>query len=231
MLKHAPLSQPDWLTQHFPPFATLETNELIGLQKNAREVHCRRGDVPMHKDDDGNHFFIVIRGQVKLVLNSSLGGEKVLSILESGSTFGLHSMFLKPEHIIFAQTTRDSVLVQLARPAITKLAQTNLLFANALIGALAQCVGHLLCDIESYSLRTSKQRVMAFLYQLLPANCNDNSMVVTLPAHKGLIASRLNLTQEHFSRVLNEMHRDELMTINGAEVTLHDIKRLVSLME
>lgn len=54
------------------------------------------------------------------------------------------------------------------------------------------------------------------------------ALQVTLPAKKGVIASRLNLTHEHFSRILHELIEARLVAVDGLQVTIPDIARLRS---
>jgi CRP-like cAMP-binding protein len=50
--------------------------------------------------------------------------------------------------------------------------------------------------------------------------------VVTLPAGKSVIASRLNITPEHFSRILHELTEAQLIAVNGRTVRILDMERL-----
>jgi CRP-like cAMP-binding protein len=43
-----------------------------------------------------------------------------------------------------------------------------------------------------------------------------------LPAKKGVIASRLSLTQEHFSRILHNLSHRGLILISGREIAIPD---------
>lgn len=49
---------------------------------------------------------------------------------------------------------------------------------------------------------------------------------LTLPTSKGVIASRLNLTLEHFSRILHELTAAGLIAIDGRTVPILDLERL-----
>ena len=51
-------------------------------------------------------------------------------------------------------------------------------------------------------------------------------LTVTLPTNKGIIASRLNLTQEHFSRILHELTELGLIVVEGRKIHIPDIDRL-----
>ena len=50
--------------------------------------------------------------------------------------------------------------------------------------------------------------------------------VVTLPTSKANVASRLNVTQEHSSRILHALIEERLITVEGREVTILDAARL-----
>ena len=49
---------------------------------------------------------------------------------------------------------------------------------------------------------------------------------MTLPAAKGEIASQLNLTPEHFSRILRELADAGLLHIEGRKIVVPDRQRL-----
>jgi len=49
---------------------------------------------------------------------------------------------------------------------------------------------------------------------------------VTLPAAKAEIASQLNLTPEHFSRILHELAQAGLLQVQGRHITVPDPARL-----
>ena len=47
-----------------------------------------------------------------------------------------------------------------------------------------------------------------------------------LPSAKAVIASRLNVTPEHFSRILHELTAAKLIEVEGREVRITDIAKL-----
>jgi CRP-like cAMP-binding protein len=54
----------------------------------------------------------------------------------------------------------------------------------------------------------------------------DKVITVTLPTNKGVIASRLNLTQEHFSRILHELSEKNLIAVDGRKIHIADVDEL-----
>ena len=57
------------------------------------------------------------------------------------------------------------------------------------------------------------------------AQAND-PYVVTLPTSKAVVASRLNLTPEHFSRILHELSEKGLISVDGRAVKILDVAKL-----
>jgi CRP-like cAMP-binding protein len=74
--------------------------------------------------------------------------------------------------------------------------------------------------VEGYTLRSGTQRVSAYLLDHLPERSAAERPAVTFPAQKGIIASQLNLTQEHFSRILHELIIAGIIEVRGRVVRI-----------
>jgi CRP-like cAMP-binding protein len=76
-------------------------------------------------------------------------------------------------------------------------------------------------------LHSGKQRIIGYLLRELPENeQNGNNVTLTLLANKGAIASRLNLTQEHFSRILHELSDLGLIIVEGKKIHIPSVINL-----
>jgi CRP/FNR family transcriptional regulator, dissimilatory nitrate respiration regulator len=60
----------------------------------------------------------------------------------------------------------------------------------------------------------------------VPVEKNEGSHRVSLTVRKGVIASRLNISQEHFSRILQELARSGSISVAGREISIPDVRRL-----
>ena len=74
---------------------------------------------------------------------------------------------------------------------------------------------------------SSTQRVIGYLLRQDedPAAASI-AYTVTLPTSKTVLASRLNLTPEHFSRILRDLSAAGLVAVEGREVRIVDIEKL-----
>ncbi|PKO85311.1 MAG: Crp/Fnr family transcriptional regulator, partial [Betaproteobacteria bacterium HGW-Betaproteobacteria-12] len=77
---------------------------------------------------------------------------------------------------------------------------------------------------------SGKQRIIGYLLRELPDDEPDSingiNVTITLPTNKGIIASRLNLTQEHFSRILHELIDLGLIVVEGRKIHIPSVAKL-----
>ena len=213
------------LLAHVPLFNELEKDEISRLARGSREISVARGDILFHKGDTPTGFYLLVYGQVKLAFTSPQGGEKVVDIVAQGQTFGEAVMFMDKPFVVYAQALADSVLLHISKAAIIDELDKEPKLGREMIAGLAMRLHHLISDVESYSLRSGRQRVIGYLLRDTPTD-RAPQVTVTLPTNKGVIASRLNLTQEHFSRILHELSEKGLIVVEGRNIHIQDVNRI-----
>ena len=226
MQPHHPINVEALLT-HIPLFNGLAPDEISRIARATREIHASKGDILFHKGDPCTGFHLLVYGQVKLAFTSQQGSEKVVEILQQGQSFGEAVMFMEKPYIVFAQALTDSLLLHVSKQAVfDELARDHNLCRKMLAG-MAMRLHQLMNDVESYSLHSGKQRIIGYLLRELPeADQNGTAVAVTLPTNKGVIASRLNLTQEHFSRILHELTELGLIAVEGRKIHIPSVANL-----
>jgi CRP-like cAMP-binding protein len=209
-------------------FRGMAPEELDRVAAGSRRVKASRGETLFHKGDPCEGFHIILYGQVKLAFTSPQGAEKVVEILGPGMSFGEALMFMERPYVLYAQALTDSLLLFVTRRAVFAEIERDALFARKMIAGLCQRLHALVSDVESYSLRSGTQRVIGYLLGCEQEAVAGEPLRVQLPASKTVIASRLNLTPEHFSRILHELAAQRLIGIEGRTVTINDLERLRS---
>ena len=214
------------LLSHVPLFNGLAPAEIAKIARGTREIHAGKGDILFHKGDPCNGFHLVVYGQVKLAFTSPQGSEKVVEIISQGQSFGEAIMFMEKPYIVFAQTLTDSLLLHISKSVIFEELERDPSVCKKMIAGMAMRLHQLMSDVESYSLHSGKQRIIGYLVREIPDNEHGKNITVTLPTNKGIIASRLNLTQEHFSRILHELSEHGLIVVEGRKIHIPDIDKL-----
>jgi CRP-like cAMP-binding protein len=210
-----------------PLFKEFAPAELDRLSASTTELHVPRGEILFNKGDPANGFYLVIYGQVKLSFVTPSGQEKVVEIIGPGSSFGEALMFMEKPYIVMAQTLADSLLLHVAKQAVFEGLEHDPDFAKKMLAGLSRRLHGLIVDVESYSLQSGTQRVIGYLLRQDEEQANAAApYVVTLPTSKAIVASRLNLTPEHFSRILHDLAEAGLIAVDGREVKIADIAKL-----
>lgn len=214
------------LLSHVPLFNGLAPQEIAKVARGTREIHASKGDILFHKGDPCSGFHLVVYGQIKLGFTSPQGSEKVVEIIGQGASFGEAIMFMDKPYIVFAQALTDSLLLHISKSVIFDELERDPTLCRKMIAGMAMRLHQLMTDVESYSLHSGKQRIVGYLIREVPTTEHGKNLTVTLPTNKGIIASRLNLTQEHFSRILHELTELGLIVVEGRKIHIPDIDRL-----
>jgi CRP/FNR family transcriptional regulator, dissimilatory nitrate respiration regulator len=215
------------LLTHIPLFEGLGPEEITRMAQSSREIHARKGDILFHKGDACNGFHLLVYGQIKLAFTSQQGNEKVVEILQQGQSFGEAIMFMEKPYIVFAQALTDSLLLHVSKAAVFAELERDPRLCRKMLASMAIRLHTLMNDVESYSLHSGKERIIGYLLrELAEEDQHGTDVAVTLPTNKGVIASRLNLTQEHFSRILHELTELGLIVVEGRKIHIPSVANL-----
>lgn len=215
------------LLARMPLFEDLPRERILTLAEHSRGRRLPKGEMLFQKGDLAHGFFVVVYGQVKLAFPSSSGNEKVVDIIGPQQSFGEAVMLAQHPYPVFAQALVDTLLVFVSREAVFALLENEPAFARRMLIGLAMHNHSLVHDIESYTLRTSAQRVIGYLLEHCPRDSNVHEAIeIHLPTSKQITASRLNLTPETLSRIFHDLMEARLIDMVGKRILIHSIQRL-----
>lgn len=206
-----------------PLFSNMTREELERLAAATTEIRILRGDTLFRRGDPCAGFHCVVYGQIKLAFTSTQGDEKVVEIIGPGHSFGEALMFMEKPYIVTAQALADSLLLHVDKSAVFRELERNPAFARKMLAGMSMRLHGLMADIEANSMRSGTQRVIGYLLKTAPEHDGEE---LVLEASKAIIASRLNLTPEHFSRILHELSSLELIQVNGKKITILNLENL-----
>lgn len=218
------------LLAHVPLLNGLNQEEVARFARGVREQRFERGEVLFHRGDPCHGFHLLLSGQIKLAFTSSDGHEKVIEIIRPGHTFGEAVMFMDKPYVVMAQALAECKLLHISKAVVFEEMNRDPKFCRAIIAGLSQRLHHLIADVETYSLRSGRDRIVGYLLreEEMDGSVRPSTgrVSIRLPTSKGTIASRLNLTQEHFSRILHELIESGLIEVEGRTIHIVDIEKL-----
>jgi len=207
-------------------FSGLGAAELKRIAAGVSQVDAPRGTILFHRGESANGLYILMSGQVKLSLQTPRGEEKVVDLLEPGRICGEAAILLGKPYAATAETLVDSKLVHIPKELVIAEIQANPNLSWNVIRCLSERVYKQIIEHEIYVMSSGLQRVIRYLLDHQPDPHEDGAVTLTLPAKKWIIASQLNLTQEHFSRILHDLVKDDLIKVEGRSVAIPDVERL-----
>ena len=219
---------PALLIANLALFRELSEEQLAPLAARARSHRLVRGDVLFHRGDPALEIHMVVYGRIKLSFVSPAGSEKVVDIIGPGGSFGEAVMFLETPHVVSAQALTDTLVLSVPKEVVFERIDNDPQFARRMLGGLSTRLHKLVADVESYSTRSGTERLIGFLLHDCGGEPHDGTgtLELELPVAKGVIASRLNLTQEHLSRILHDLAALGLIEVQGRRVRVLDLQRL-----
>jgi CRP-like cAMP-binding protein len=207
-----------------PLFKALDAATLARLAAATTRRTLKRGETLFRKGDPASGMYVVVYGEIKLLATTPARGSRLTGIVEPGQSFGEPVMFLERPTLVDAQAASDSLVLHLPKAAVFEEIERNPKFARRMIAGLSQRVESLVRELDRQALGSGSERLIAYL--LRHGRGHPGPIVVTLPAAKSEIASQLNLTPEHFSRILHVLAQAGLLEIEGRKITVPRRERL-----
>ena len=196
----------------------VNASTLARLAGDSSEIIAPRGTVLFRQGEPCRGLYVLEAGQVKLALATPQGSEKVMELVEVGQCLDGSSICLGRPHMFCAETLVDSRLILITKEGVLAELEFAPDFTFNFIISMSHRLHHLIEALEACTLRSGLQRVAGYLANCLPGDAGEGAEQIVLPAKKAIIASQLNLTQEHFSRILRELADDGLIEVESRKV-------------
>ncbi len=199
-------------------FKRLTREQLERVAALAERMHLKEGAHLFEQDDEATRFYLVLEGQIKLFRLSPDGNEKVIEIFTAGQTFGEALMFLEhPHYPVCASALSDTELIALNSKDFISMLKESVESCFLLLGDMSQRLHRLIREIDVLSLQNGTRRVASYLLDL--AGTEQDRFDLDIP--KGVMASRLSLKPETFSRIIRDLHDRGILTVTRRNIEIH----------
>jgi CRP-like cAMP-binding protein len=207
-------------------FSELTEEQLDRVRRHSHVIDMVEGESLFFQGDDAVSFYLVLSGRIKLYRVSPEGKEKVVEIIESGATFAEALMFMdQPHYPVTATALTSSRVIGINSKDFKSMLRESIDTCFLLLGTMCFRLRGLIREIDALSLDTGTVRTVSYLLQQAPTDRDKFELQVA----KSVIASRLSVKPETFSRILKHLHEQEIVSIDGRNVTIHDRDAMISL--
>lgn len=197
------------------------------LSLKSRTLRCEKGQVLFVHQQEAETFYLVLNGWIKLFKETIDGTQAVVDIMPSGHFFGESSIFEDDIYPFSAEAAEESTLVGLPLNLLKQEIEANPKLALAMLSSMARYRKQQDQELEHRTLQNAPQRIGCFLLRIADQN-HEGSLSIQLPYDKTLVAARLGMQPETFSRALAKLKNATGIRIKGATIELDNLEQLTN---
>ena len=202
-----------------PLFAHLNPEELVRVSQAVRAKSYPKNSVILFEDDPGDALFILVSGQVKVVLIGEDGREVILAMLHEGDFFGEMSLIDDQPRSAHVIATEDASMLVLRRDDFRTAMDEVPRIALGLLQALSRRLRRADDKIGGLVLLDVTGRLAKLLLQL--SDDNDGITIARRLTHQQL-AQMIGSSRETVSRTLRDLTDRGLIEINRRTMAIRD---------
>ena len=215
-----------------PLFKAMGPDIVRSVIQSRAAQHFERGAQIFQQGDPANSFFFIFEGWVKLYRQREDGEEVVVTICTAGETFAEGAMFMGGRYPVSAEAVSMARIIRVDGGALRKAIEQQPQLAFDMLAAASAHLRLLVAQIEQLKVQSVPQRIADFL--LKQGHADAGPLTIALPYEKALIANRLGMTPESFSRGLAklrtlgvEVERDKVRIADISKLTRYARKKAV----
>lgn len=201
-----------------PAFNGLSENQLSEIQRIAVDRRTNKGEMIFFEGDEGDGFYVIVEGQVKVFKLSPDGKEQILHIFGPGDPVGEVAVFAGHSFPANAEAIAAARLLFFPRTAFLGLISANPSLALKMLAVLSMRLRQFTIQVENLSLKEVPGRLASYLIVL--SEEQKDAQTVTLPISKGQLASLLGTIPETLSRIFAKMSAQGLIDVQGRRIRL-----------
>lgn len=195
------------------------------LQKSFR-IKCQKNEFINFVNDDSKYCHIIEQGEVMLSRVTNDGDTYVIDVIDRGCIFGITNILDEgPDSQMLAETIRSAVLWRIPFKILRQIMEESRSFTRNLLHMELHTRHVQDVEIEHRTVQNAPQRIACFL--LIQCTLIDQSPItIDLPYNKKLIAAKLGIRQETFSRALKTIKKKTGTRVSGSKLMIEDIEAL-----
>ena len=212
-------------------FAGLAPPHLQRVMTSAHVVDAESGEVLFDRGQPAKHFYLVLEGQVNLVLYSKAGEEKIVDILGPGQSFAEAVMFMSgPMYPVSAVAAGACRIARFSSVEYVSLLRESPETCLRMLGHLSQRLHMRIREIEYLTLDSATHRLVRLIEGRVPTD-NDGPHEIQLQESRQEIASRLSMKPETLSRILRNLADAGVIVVHGRTLQVPSRARLSAVLD
>jgi len=214
--------------KEIPIFSNLSPEEIQTFIYIAKERFFEKGQAIFYEEDMGTSFYIIVSGQVKIVMLSSDGREHILGVLKDKDFFGEMSLLDGEPRSATAIALEDVKVLSISRDAFMKLLRENPDICLKILVTLSKRLRQTDKRVESLAFLSAPGRVARTLLEFAKEHGEkkDDDIHVHHKMIRQEFANIAGTSRETLTRVLMDFQGEGILTVKKNLIILHSLNRL-----
>ena len=212
-----------------PIFSELSDEDISSLAHLALRKRYPKDTVVFFENEEGDFFFTILEGRIKVTILGDDGREVILSVLGPGDFFGEMALLDNEPRSATAIAVEESELLSLHRNDFQTVLNDNRSITSALIRVLSarlRRANHQISTLALLDVYGRVARVIVDMAREEGKRLRDGRIAFRRATHQE-IANRIGTTRETVTRMLKDLERQGLIRIEGREIVVQqDFERV-----
>jgi CRP/FNR family transcriptional regulator/CRP/FNR family cyclic AMP-dependent transcriptional regulator len=208
--------------QRLPLFAGLSEESATLLEGAIQKRSFRRGEVIFHKGDPGASMYLIVEGQVKIVLPSDAGEEALLGVLDKGDFFGELSLIDGQPRSATIVASEPTDTIMLHRDDFLKVIQSSPTVAVDMLRVLARRLRETDEFVEDAIFLDVPGRLAKKLLELgeTYGDARPDGTVIGLRLTQSELATMVGATRESVNKHLRSYRARGIIDVNRQRIVI-----------
>lgn len=196
------------------------------LEAHAQHQFYKKGEMLFIHEEQAERFYFIKSGWIKLFRETLDGTQAVVDVLPAGHVFGETAIFEGDVYPYSAEAVEPAEVISLPLSDLKTEIEHNNKLALSLLNSMAQRCRQQDKEIEHRCLQSASQRIGCFILRLADQT-HAGPLTIHLPYDKTLVASRLGMQPETFSRALAKLREQTGIRVKGSMIEMDSLEKLV----
>ena len=184
------------------------------LESVCRPQRLDKGQVLFVEAREGDAFFLLVSGGIRLHKNTPDGREVVIRVIRPGEVFAEVVLFESPVYPVTATALDESLVLRIARRDFHRLLEEES-FRTSFIAMLMEKQRYLAERLGRMTSQSVEERFFAFLREQ-----HGEAREIRLAMSKKELAAAIGITPETLSRLLGRLQKEKRLRVRGRTLTL-----------
>ena len=210
------------LLRTVPIFSELSDDDIAKLAQLSSRRRYPKDTVVFFENEEGDFFFTIVDGRIKVTILGDDGREVILSILGPGDFFGEMALLDNEPRSATAIAIEDTELLSVHRTDFQTVLGENRSITTALIKILTarlRKANHQISTLALLDVYGRVARVIVDMAREEGRRLKDGRIAFRRATHQE-IANRIGTTRETVTRMLKDLERQGLIHVEGKELVV-----------